>query len=335
MTIKMLELSDKPAWKEELQQAITNPAELIQLLGLDAGLKSGIEKAGESFSLKVPRPFVSRMVKGDPNDPLLRQVLPAPAEMIINPGYSLDPLSEQHLSPSAGIIQKYHGRVLLMVSGYCAVHCRYCFRRHFPYQENRLNRQQWRQIIADIAADSTISEVIYSGGDPLAVSDNQLAWLTQSIAEIPHIKRLRIHTRLPVVIPSRIDSHFIDWLTGTRLKIVVVLHINHANEIDHQLAAAVTKLRQANIILLNQTVLLKGINDNANCLTELSEALFSAGIMPYYLHLLDKVEGAEHFDIEESSAKAIYRQLLSQLPGYLTPKMVREIPYMGYKQPVI
>lgn len=331
---------DTPNWQREMQRAITDPSELIRLLELDIIERQGVNGASRQFPLKVPRPFLTRMVKGDPEDPLLQQVLPMGSEMNAKAGYSLDPLAEhpstkQQDGRSAGIIQKYHGRVLLMVSSHCAVHCRYCFRRHFPYQQNRLNRQQWRQVIAGIAADPTISEVIYSGGDPLALSDHQLAWLTRAIAAIPHIKRLRIHSRLPVVIPSRINASCIDWMTHTRLQTVVVLHINHANEIDDQLAAAAAKLHQAGITLLNQAVLLKGINDDADCLATLSERLFSVNIMPYYLNLLDKVKGAEHFDINEDAARAIYRQLLSRLPGYLAPKMVREVPDMGYKLPFI
>ena len=341
--IPTVETSDIPTWQKELRQCVTNPTELMQLLELDPAVwtkKASQQRAlqqivSQQFPLKVPRPFITRMTKGNPEDPLLKQVLPVLSETITNSGYSRDPLAEQNRHQPAGMIKKYHGRVLLIVSGHCAINCRYCFRRHFPYREHRLNRQQWLNIIADIAADSTISEVILSGGDPLAVSDNQLTWLTQEIAAIPHIKRLRVHTRLPVVIPSRIDASCIAWMKNTRLQTVVVLHINHANEIDCQLTTAVAELRQAGVTLLNQTVLLKGINDHADDLTELSERLFSVGIMPYYLHLLDKVDGAKHFDTSEADAKKIYRQLLSQLPGYLAPKLVREVPDMAYKLPLI
>ena len=341
--IPTAETNNTPIWQQELRQCVTDPTELMQLLELDSEVRT--KKTNEQrtlqqivsqqFPLKVPRPFIAKMAKGDLEDPLLKQVLPVLSETMTNSGYSRDPLAERQRSQSAGMIKKYHGRVLLIVSGHCAINCRYCFRRHFPYREHHLNRQQWLNIIADIAADSTISEVIFSGGDPLAVSDNQLTWLTREIAAIPHVKRLRVHTRLPVVIPNRIDANCIAWLKDARLQTVVVLHINHANEIDCQLTAAVARLRRAGVTLLNQTVLLKGINDHADDLTELSERLFSVGIMPYYLHLLDKVDGAQHFDTSEVDAKEIYRQLLSQLPGYLVPKLVREVPDMAYKLPLI
>ena len=244
----------------------------------------------------------------------------------LDPAYSTDPLDESSHNPIAGIVHKYRNRLLLIVSPACAINCRYCFRRHFPYQENRQNKEQWLQALTYISSNTDINEVIFSGGDPLAANDQFLGWLAEQIAAIPHIKRLRIHTRLPVVIPSRINDSFLRWATASRLKPIVVLHINHSNEIDAEVAEAVARLLDAGIKVLNQTVLLKDINDNAATLNALSERLFDCGITPYYLHLLDPVQGASHFDIDTSQAREIYGQLQTLLPGFLLPKLVREIP---------
>jgi EF-P beta-lysylation protein EpmB len=224
------------------------------------------------------------------------------------------------------VIHKYHGRVLLVVNGHCAVNCRYCFRRDFPYDDNRLNRSQWQTTIDTISKDISISEVIYSGGDPLASSDKQLQWLTEQLAAIPHIKRLRIHTRLPVVIPNRITEETLRWMTQTGLSTVVVLHINHPQELnDDGLINSIQTMKSAGITLLNQAVLLRGVNDSSAVLCQLSEALFEAGILPYYLHVLDKVTGSAHFDTDETLAKSLHAELTAYLPGYLVPKLVREV----------
>ena len=215
---------------------------------------------------------------------------------------------------------------MLIVSPACAINCRYCFRRHFPYQENRQSKEQWLQALTYISSNTDINEVIFSGGDPLAANDQFLGWLAEQIAAIPHIKRLRIHTRLPVVIPSRINDAFLRWATGTRLTPILVLHINHSNEIDAEVVEAVRRLQGAGIKVLNQTVLLKGVNDSAESLNNLSERLFDCAITPYYLHLLDPVQGASHFDIDTTEARQIYRELQTMLPGFLLPRLVREIP---------
>jgi len=323
--------SDEPCnqqrnWQTELSQCITTVDDLLAELELDRTQLSFCQQAAAQFVLKVPRPYVQRMVRGDPNDPLLAQVLPVKAEMQLDPEYSEDPLNESNHNPIAGIVHKYRNRLLLIVSPACAINCRYCFRRHFPYQENRQSKDQWQQALTYIRNDADINEVIFSGGDPLAANDHFLDWLAEQIAAIPHIKRLRIHTRLPVVIPSRINDPFLRWATASRLKPIVVLHINHSNEIDAEVAEAVARLLDAGIKVLNQTVLLKDINDNAVTLNALSERLFDCGITPYYLHLLDPVQGASHFDIEEAQALKIYRELQAMLPGFLLPKLVREIP---------
>lgn len=311
------------SWQEQLKNAITEPEKLIQALGLDSKYLHAAQMASRQFPLRVPLAFLKRMQTGTLNDPLLRQVMPIEDELIAREGYSSDPLQEQNNS-QPGLIQKYRGRVLLMVNGHCAINCRYCFRRHFPYEDNKLSRQQWQQALDTLAQDSSISEVIYSGGDPLASNDRQLLWLTQQIAQIAHIKRLRIHSRLPVVIPDRITEECLAWLNTPKLKTVFVLHINHAQEIDTAVVQAIDKLKAQGITLLNQSVLLKGVNDSSAALIELSERLFDIGVLPYYLHLLDKVQGAEHFDIAESQAHQLYRDIQAQLPGYLLPKLVRE-----------
>ncbi len=315
-----------PDWKVELSRSVTTINELLGSLNLSAAELSTSQQAVADFPLRVPRPFLARMQPNNPQDPLLLQVLPVMAEQTEVEGYSPDPLDEASHNPIAGIVHKYANRLLLVVSPACAINCRYCFRRHFPYQENRQSREQWQDALDYIRNATEINEVIYSGGDPLAANDHFLAWLTEQIAEIKHIKRLRIHTRLPVVIPSRIDPAFLAWATATRLKPIVVLHINHANEIDNEVSASIKRLQDCGIKVLNQSVLLRGINDSAACLAELSEKLFDCDVMPYYLHLFDPVAGASHFDIEDSHAKKIYADLQAILPGFLVPKLVREIP---------
>lgn len=312
-------------WQQHLQQAITDPSELLTLLDIDASYTDAAIAASRLFPTKVPRTLLNRIEKGNINDPILQQVLPLTAELENSAGYSVDPVGEQ-TGQAKGIIHKYHGRVLLMVNGHCAVNCRYCFRRHYPYDDNRLSRLEWQDVLQSIQQDTSISEVIYSGGDPLASSDRQLRWLSQQFAHIPHITRLRIHTRLPIVIPQRITESALQWMTETRLSTVIVLHANHPNELnDKELNQAIKKMTAAGITVLNQAVLLKGINDHIETLTNLSELLFSSGVLPYYLHVLDKVQGAAHFDIDEAHAKQLHTQLTHRLPGYLVPKLVREI----------
>ncbi len=322
------------SWQSLLSRSITDPEQLLRRLELDPALLAGARAGAADFPLRVPEPFVERMQKGDPNDPLLRQVLPLGEELLEHPDYVLDPLGEQHTNTRAGIIHKYHGRLLLIVSGGCAVNCRYCFRRHFPYGDNNLSTEQWQQALDYIRGDQSISEVIYSGGDPLAASDKRLAWLTREIAAIPHVRRLRVHTRLPVVIPQRVTSGLIDALCGTRLPVVMVLHSNHANEFDAALGNAVLRLRQAGITLLNQTVLLRGVNDSLETLISLSETLGDHGILPYYLHVLDHVKGAQHFHVDDGAAMGLAAEMLARLPGFLVPRLVREVAGETSKTPL-
>ena len=322
------------SWQDELSQAVRDPQELFELLELEHSSLSAALAAHQDFNLMVPRPYLAKIHKGDINDPLLAQVLPSGAELLASPGYVADPLEENSANPAPGLIHKYHGRVLLIVSPACAVHCRYCFRRHFPYSDNQPGRKQWQQALNYIAADSSINEVIFSGGDPLAANDHQLQWLSAQIAAIPHIKRLRVHTRLPVVIPSRINDSCVQWLRDSRLRTNVVLHVNHANELGEDTQQAVELLKASGIDVLNQSVLLRGVNDSAETLIELSEKLYDIGILPYYLHVLDTVQGAAHFAVSRQKIIHIQQQLLATLPGYLVPKIVIEAPGADSKLPI-
>lgn len=287
------------------------------------------------FPLRVPEPFIQRMVKGDINDPLLRQVLPMASEHDITPGYTSDPLQESSFNVAPGLIHKYRGRALFIVSKACAIHCRYCFRRHFPYEDNQPGKEEWATALSYIRQHRDINEIIYSGGDPLASGDKHLAWLSAQIADIPHIQRLRIHTRLPVVLPQRVDQALLDWLNDWHGQKVVVIHSNHANELNDDVKMAIDRLKSTGATVLNQTVLLKGINDSVPALKQLSEKLFAMGVMPYYLHLLDPVAGAAHFDVSDARAKRLIGAVSAELPGYLVPKLVREQAHKSCKTPLL
>jgi EF-P beta-lysylation protein EpmB len=261
---------------------------------------------------------------GDANDPLLRQVFPLIDENSEVEGFSTDPVGDHLAISSPGILHKYQGRALLLTTGACAIHCRYCFRRHFPYSESNPLASQWQQSIAALQSDSSIREVIFSGGDPLALTDAKLATMVEDLQKIPHIKRLRIHTRLPLVLPKRVTQSLLNWISSSRLRVVMVIHANHANEIDAETAEALTQLRNAGCELLNQAVLLRGINDDAESLIALSERLSDVQVLPYYLHLLDKVQGASHFDVDEEKGIALITEMRRELPGYLVPRLVHE-----------
>ncbi|MGQ7260280.1 EF-P beta-lysylation protein EpmB [Vreelandella sp. V005] len=322
------------AWQQQLSQAIRDPAVLCERLGLSQAWLAGADAGHQLFEICVPDAYLARIVPNDPNDPLLLQVLPLGEETDATPGYVTDPLEEADHRPVKGLIHKYANRVLLIASPACAINCRYCFRRHFPYSENSPSRAQWQEALDYLREDTSINEAILSGGDPLASNDRQLDWLVEQLESIPHLKRLRIHTRLPVVIPDRVDEALLGWLGSTHLQKVVVLHINHANEIDQAVVDACTRLKQAGATLLNQSVLLRGINDNVPALASLSERLFEAGVMPYYLHVLDPVQGAAHFDVPDHEAQTLVQALLEHLPGFLMPRLVREVPGRMSKTPL-
>ncbi|MCO1334126.1 EF-P beta-lysylation protein EpmB [Microbulbifer sp. OS29] len=333
--IELIDTQESRRWQDEMSDLVTEPAELIQLLQLDPSQLPVALQAAAEFSLRIPRPFVRRMRCGDPNDPLLLQVLPGVAELQQVPGFTADPLQETEANPLPGVVHKYHGRLLLIAAGQCAVNCRYCFRREFPYGDNHLTRRQGLAALEYIRAHTELREVILSGGDPLVLSDRQLSWLSGELAQVPHLDKLRIHSRLPIVAPSRISEGMLKWFAASRLKPVLVLHCNHANEIDGEVRSALQRLRAAGVTLLNQTVLLKGVNDSCEALEALSESLFDAGVLPYYLHQLDRVNGAAHFEVTDARALEIMGQLRQCLPGYLVPKLVREIPGVPSKSPVV
>lgn len=312
------------SWQKSLAQAVSDPSELLGLLELPPDALHASTIASRQFPMRVPRGYVARMRKGDPNDPLLRQVFPQQDEEYDTPGFNQDPVGDLAAMPVPGVLHKYRGRALLVATGACAIHCRYCFRRHFPYGAANPAAGQWEAALEYIAADNTITEVILSGGDPLSLTDQRLAPLAQRLSTLPHLKRLRIHTRLPVILPERIDDGLLGWLGNTRLKPVMVIHANHANEIDDQVRHALAKLAETGVTLFNQSVLLRGVNDGVQALANLSETLFDAGVTPYYLHLLDKVRGAAHFDTGTARAEALLTELRNRLPGYLVPRLVRE-----------
>ena len=315
-----------PAWQRALAEAVTDPAELCALLGLPARLVEPARRASGAFRLRVPRGFIARMRPGDPHDPLLRQVLPLAAEDEAVPGFTSDPLGELGLRAGNGLLQKYRGRALLIATGACAVHCRYCFRRHFPYARENAAGGRWGAALDALRHAPDVGEVILSGGDPLSLTDARLAGLAAELAAVPHVRRLRIHTRQPIVLPERVDAELAGWLAPLPIAKIVVVHCNHANEIDAEVRAAMQRLRDCGATLLNQSVLLRGVNDTVSALEALSETLFSCGVLPYYLHLLDRVQGAAHFDVPVAEATALMRGLAARLPGYLVPRLAREEP---------
>lgn len=314
------------SWQQALKSALRDPLQLVQALGLATELVEPALRAAANFGLFAPRGYVARMRYGDPHDPLLRQVLPLDAELDAVPGFTADPVGDHAAKLRPGVLQKYHGRALLITTGACAIHCRYCFRRHYPYSESPRSPQAWQPAIEQLAADPTVDEVILSGGDPLTLVDAHLAELAYRIAEIPHIKRLRIHTRLPIVIPQRVSDELLGWLRGTRLAPIMVVHANHANELDEQVLASLAKLIDAGIPVLNQAVLLRGVNDTVDALAELCTRLVNARVMPYYLHQLDHVAGAAHFEAPIERGRELVEQLRARLPGYAVPRYVIEQP---------
>ncbi|MCB1864749.1 MAG: EF-P beta-lysylation protein EpmB [Chromatiales bacterium] len=323
-----------PDWQHELARSFTSLEALLAYLGLPADALGPVPFDAAGFPLRVPRPFAERMRPGDPDDPLLRQIAASANELVKAPGFGSDPVGDHAARRGYGLLQKYHGRALLIATGACAVHCRYCFRRHFPYAEDALRDRDLDVLLEQLADDDSIDEVILSGGDPLSLRDERLATVVRRIEAIPHLRRLRIHTRVPVVLPQRVDDALVGWLGATRFTVIVVLHINHANEIDAAVIDAANRLAQAGAILLNQSVLLTGVNDSLDALTNLSLRLADARITPYYLHALDRVAGAAHFEVPDERAVQLLNDLRSRLPGYLVPRLVREIAGARSKLPL-
>lgn len=317
-------LVTKQPWQVALANAVKDPEILLTQLGLSHKLIAIDGDIIKQFPLRVPQSYIDKMRYGDASDPLLRQVFPLIDEGVTEKNFVTDPVGDQLAITSPGMLQKYHGRALLLTTGACAIHCRYCFRRHFPYSDSNPLASQWQQTLLSLQDDTSINEVILSGGDPLALTDNKLTDLIQSLEKISHIKRLRIHSRLPIVLPERIDQPLLNWISNTRLQVIMVVHANHANEIDETVARALDALRVAGCQLLNQSVLLRGINDSTASLTALSERLCDVHVMPYYLHLLDRVAGAGHFEVSEQHGIALIAELRKSLPGYLVPRLVRE-----------
>lgn len=313
-------------WQDLMSDLITDPDELLRLLELDARDCPYSLAALQQFPLKAPRPFVARIEKGNWNDPLLRQIWPSAQEDEGTEDFVADPLKEQRFNPVPGLLHKYQGRVLLTAAPHCAIHCRYCFRRHFDYEANSPSRAEWQAAFDYIRGDSSIEEVILSGGDPLALADRQFGWLMEQLEAIEHLTTVRIHTRLPIMIPQRITAELLGCLKASRLSSVMVVHCNHSQELDDAVFDSFRALRANGVILLNQSVLLRDVNDNSAALAALSRSLFQHDVLPYYLHMPDRVAGTEHFYLSDRHAKGLIRELHAALPGYLVPRLVRENP---------
>lgn len=314
-----------------MKDAVRDPDELCRLLDMPPAMASAARIAAKQFPLFVPRGYVARMRTGDPADPLLRQVLPLGNELVDVPGFAADPVGDRAATRQPGLLQKYQGRVLLIATGSCAVHCRYCFRRNFPYSEAPRSLDDWMPAIDEIANDPTLHEVILSGGDPLTLVDATLAQIIERLASIRHLRRLRVHTRLPIVIPERVTDELVETLRGSGLTPIVVVHANHANELDAQVASALAKLADGGIVLLNQAVLLAGVNDSVEAQAALCERLVDLRVMPYYLHQLDRVAGAAHFDVPVQIGLRIVDALRERLPGYAVPRYVHEVAGAPHK----
>lgn len=321
-------------WKSVMRQAVRSAEELFSELDLDpADLPSAVRAAGD-FPVVVPRPYLNRIERGNPQDPLLLQVLPAAEELLPAPGFVADPLEESRFSPAPGMLQKYSGRALLVLTGTCAVHCRYCFRRSFPYDERPRNWSDWEPALQRIEEESTLREVLLSGGDPLSLVDETLERFFARLDAIEHLERIRLHTRLPIVVPQRVTERLLSLLRSMRARPIVVVHANHPRELDDETLEALSRLRKTGAIVLNQSVLLRGVNDDADVLAALSERLLQAGALPYYLHQMDRVAGAAHFEVSIERGKELHRELLARLPGYAVPRYVRETPGEASKLPI-
>ncbi len=323
-----------PSWQAIVKSAIRDSGQLLQRLDL-AGHLPGSPTEEKNFPTFVPETWLRRIQPGDPQDPLLLQVLPRLAEDAVVPGFVTDAVGDLEAEQAPGLIQKYHGRALLITSGACAVHCRYCFRRHYPYGQAPVSMPQFDDALEVVRQDTQIDEVILSGGDPLMMVDNKLQQLIEMIEAIEHVRRLRIHTRLPVLIPQRVTSGLVGMLKKTRLAKIVVLHINHPQEIDADVRQAMLQLVECHALLLNQAVLLKGVNDDLETLITLSKQLVDSHCQPYYLHQLDRVAGVAHFEVPEAEGCKLIEQMRGRLPGYAVPRYVRESPGESSKTVIV
>ncbi len=320
-------------WRQQIRQAVRTPAALLEFLGLPVGPDHTDPEV--AFPMRVPLAFARRMRPGDRSDPLLLQVLPDADESRAASGFGPDPVGDMASRQAPGVLHKYAGRVLLIATGACAIHCRYCFRQQFPYAEERAPGRRWQQAMEYLTAAEDVEEIILSGGDPLMLSTRQLSGLSEQLALLPGIKRLRLHTRMPVTLPDRITPAFLTWVEQLPRPLVLVIHANHAAEFDHTVDLALLKLRKRGVHLLNQAVLLAGINDQPDVLVNLMERSFLAGALPYYLHLLDRVHGAQRFEVDLGRARALMESLRLRLPGYLVPRLVREEQGQPYKTPIL
>lgn len=324
------------SWHDSLAEAIRDPDQLLDRLQLpESSLREAAHRAAEQFTVMVPHSYLNRMRPGDPDDPLLRQVLPLSDELLEVSGFIDDAVGDHEARAVPGLLQKYAGRVLLVTTGACAVHCRYCFRRHYPYGDEPRRLDDWEPALAAIAADETVHEVLLSGGDPLMLTDRRLGELIARLEAIPHLRRLRLHSRLPIVLPDRVTSELVELLTGSRLTPIMVVHANHPNEVVDDCEKALRSLVRSGITTLNQAVLLRGVNDSAETLAELCERLIDVGVIPYYLHQLDRVRGAAHFEVDEARGREIISELRQRLPGYAVPEYVREEAGWPYKRPLV
>lgn len=318
-------------WQLAMKRAIRSQSELRRYLNLEVDPAAS---AAEDFPTFVPLELASRITPGDPDDPILRQVLASTAELVEAVGYSSDPVGDLDADVGGGVLHKYAGRALIVTHGACAVHCRYCFRREFPYAESGSRREFWAPAVEYIAKDESIEEVLLSGGDPLTLTDGVLFRLIDEIESVGHVRRLRIHTRLPIAIPQRITTELVGRLSRSRLAVWVVVHANHAQEIDCAVTDSLGRLRRGGISVLNQAVLLAGVNDDVAALANLSRELVNLGVQPYYLHQLDRVRGSSHFWVEIERGKRIMDELRQQLPGYAVPKYVIEQSGEKSKTPI-
>ncbi len=320
-----IRLAPPPRWQRLLKEAVRDPVELCRILQLPPRYEAAAVRADRGFPVFAPRGYIDLMRRGDPGDPLLRQVLPLAEELEDTPGFTADPVGDGLAMLSPGLLHKYAGRALLVLTGACAIHCRYCFRRHFPYDDGPSSLIEWQPALERIKADESIDEVILSGGDPLTLRDESLGRLAERLAAIRHVRRLRIHSRLPIVLPERVCDDLLAWLRGTRLTPVMVVHANHPAELSPEVAAALGRLVNSGVPLLNQAVLLAGVNDHADVLAELCRRLVDLRVMPYYLHQLDRVRGAAHFEVAEETGLRLIAELRRRLPGYAVPRYVREV----------